>query len=174
MCLAKASCGGAKRACELDALQGVDDLVERVERKLNTIEQQQASCQLLRSIPGVGPRLAEIVVAVLGDPRRFHNGKQVASYAGLTPRQYQSGDNDRQGRISRQGNPLLRAMLVEVSWVSLQYNDWARGVYERARRGSPVRKKIAIVAVARRLLVRCWAMLRDGTTWKPPAAITAA
>jgi transposase len=157
-------------ACELDALLAIDSLIKRVEEKLNEMEERQANCRLLRSIPGVGPRLAEIVVAILGDPRRFRNGKQVASYAGLTPRQYQSGDSDRQGRISRQGNTLLRAMLVEVSWVSLRYNDWARAVYERVRRGSSVRKKIAIVAVARRLLVRCWAMLREGTTWRPSIA----
>lgn len=160
-------------ACELDALEAVDKILDRTERKLDSIEQEQAKCQLLRTIPGVGPRLAEIVVAVVGDPRRFSSGKEVGSYAGLTPRQYQSGDNDRQGRISRQGNRLLRAMLVEVSWVSLRYNDWARMIYERARRGSPVRKKIAIVAVARRLLIRCWAMLRDGTAWKHTSLIPA-
>ena len=152
--------------CELDALEAVERIVDRTERKLDSIEQENAKCRLLRTIPGVGPRLAEIVVAVLGNPQRFPSGKEVGSYAGLTPRQYQSGDSDRQGRISRQGNGLLRAMLVEVSWVSLRYNDWARTIYERARRGSPVRKKIAIVAVARRLLIRCWAMLRDGTAWR--------
>jgi transposase len=153
-------------ACELDALAAADEILDRTERKLDAIQQVHAKCQLLQTIPGVGPRLAEIVVAVLGDPRRFSSAKEVGSYAGLTPRQYQSGDSDRQGRISRQGNGLLRAMLVEVSWVSLRYNDWARAVYERTRRGSPARKKIAIVAVARRLLVRCWAMLRDGTAWR--------
>jgi transposase len=158
-------------ACELDALEAVDRIIGQTERKLDSIEQARGQCQLLRSIPGVGPRLAEIVVAVLGDPRRFSSGKEVGSYAGLTPRQYQSGDSDRQGRISRQGNRLLRAMLVEVSWVSLQYNDWARTVYERTHRGSPARKKIAIVAVARRLLIRCWAMLRDGTTWRPNSVL---
>jgi len=154
--------------CELDALQSVDELITRVESKLDVLEQKQAKCRLLRTIPGVGPQLAEIVVAVLGDPHRFQNSKHVGSYVGLAPRQYQSGDSDRKGHISRQGNGLLRAMLVEVSWVSLQYNDWARSVYERVRRGSPARKKIAIVAVARRLLVRCWAMLRDATCWKQP------
>ena len=82
--------------------------------------------------------------------------------------QYQSGDCDRQGRISHQGNPLLRSLLVEVSWVGLQHNPWMRAVYEQVRRGSPTRKKIAIVAVARRLLIRCWAMLRDGVPWRPP------
>lgn len=153
-------------ACELNALEALDRILTETEVKLDSLEQQKTECQLLRTIPGVGPRLAEIVVAVIGDPRRFSNGKQVGSYAGLTPRQYQSGDTDRQGRISRQGNTLLRSMLVEVSWVSLRYNDWVRTIYDRARRRSPSRKKIAIVAVARRLLIRCWAMLRDGTTWR--------
>lgn len=155
-------------ACELDALVSVDALVTRVESKLDTLVQESRSCQLLQTIPGVGPRMAEIVVALVGDPKRFSKAKHVASYVGLTPRQYQSGDSDRQGRISRQGNSLLRSMLVEVSWVGLQYNPWMRDVYERVRRGSPGRKKIAIVAVARRLLIRCWAMLRDGTRWRPP------
>jgi transposase len=165
-CLEERELWRGELACELDAMESVDKIIDRTERKLDAIEQEHAKCQLLRSIPGVGPRLAEIVVAVLGNPRRFASGKEVGSYAGLTPRQYQSGDSDRQGRISRQGNGLLRAMLVEVSWVSLRYNEWARTIYERARRGSPARKKIAIVAVARRLLIRCWAMLRDGTTWR--------
>ena len=117
----------------------------------------------------MGPRLAEIAFAVIADAKRFRNGKHVASYAGLVPRQYQSGDSDRRGRISGQGNPLLRFLLVEVSWVGLQYNPWMRAVYERVRRGSAARKRIAIVAVARRLLVRCWAMLRDGVPWRPPS-----
>jgi transposase len=109
--------------CELDALEAVERIVDRAERKLDSIEQENAKCRLLRTIPGVGPRLAEIVVAVVGNPQRFPSRREVGSYAGLTPRQYQSGDSDRQGRISRQGNGLLRAMLVEVSWVSLRYND---------------------------------------------------
>jgi transposase len=111
--------------------------------------------------------LAEIVVAMIDDPHRFQNAKQVGSYVGLVPRQYQSGASDRLGHISRQGNGLLRAMLVEISWIGLRYNSWMRDVYEQVRRGSPSRKKTAIVAVARRLLIRCWAMLRDQTPWRP-------
>ena len=73
---------------------------------------------------------------------------------------------DRQGRISGQGNRLLRALLVEVSWLGLRYNSWMRETYHRLLRGSPSRKKIAITAVARKLLVRCWAMLRDEQPWR--------
>jgi transposase len=96
--------------------------------------------------------------------------QQVGSYAGLTPRQYQSGSMDRQGKISGQGNKLLRALLVEVSWLGLRHNSWMRQTYDRLLRGSPSRKKIAITAVARKLLVRCWAMLRDGIPWQVKAA----
>lgn len=160
--------------CELDALESVAELIGRVEGRLDRLAEDNVSCQLLQSIPGVGSRLAEVVVSLLGDPQRFRTGKQVAAYVGLTPRQYQSGDSDRQGRISRQGNTLLRTMLVEVSWIGLRYNAWMQSVYEQVRRGSPARKKIAIVAVARRLLIRCWAMLRDGTRWRPdPVPVSA-
>jgi transposase len=81
---------------------------------------------------------------------------------------------DHQGRISGQGNKLLRVLLVEVSWLGLRYNPWLRETYQRLLRGSPSRKKIAITAVARKLLVRCWAMLRDGRSWRNEAAIRVA
>ena len=68
-------------------------------------------------------------------------------------------------RITRRGPALLRKLLVECAWVMLRYNGWARAVYARLSQGK-ARKKQAIVALARKLLVRCWAMLRDGTPWR--------
>jgi len=110
--------------------------------------------------------LAEAVAAFIDEPGRFETGKQVGSYAGLTPRQYQSGSMVRQGKISGQGNKVLRSLLVEVSWLGLRHNKWMNQTYHRILRGSESRKKIAITAVARKLLVRCWAMLRDGQPWR--------
>ena len=81
------------------------------------------------------------------------------------PRQYQSGEVDRRGRITRRGPALLRKLLVECAWVMLRYHAWARAVYLRLSRGK-ARKKQAIVALARRLLVRLWAMLRDRAPWR--------
>ncbi len=159
---------------ELDALINIETSIESLEQKLDALAEADRRCRLLRTIPGVGPRLAEMVVAVLDDPKRFHSGRQVGAYVGLTPRQFQSGDTNRQGRISGQGHKRLRALLVEVSWIGLRYNPWMREVYENARRGSPTRKKIAIVAAARRLLVCCWAMLRDHQPWRPPTPVPAA
>jgi len=151
---------------ELEALSAVSLHLEQVEDKLNRLAAKDKRIVLLQSAAGVGPRLAETVVAFIDDPHRFKSCKQVGSYAGLTPRQYQSGAMDRQGRISGQGNKYLRSLLVEVSWVSLRWNPWAKQTYERICRGSASRKKIAITAVARKLLVRCWAMLRDEEVWQ--------
>ena len=99
----------------------------------------------------------------------------MSAYGGLVPRQYRSGESDRRGRITRRGPALLRKLLVECAWVMLRYNAWARAVYQRLSRGQ-ARKKQAIVALARKLLVRCWAMLRDGQPWRaePPAKAEAA
>ena len=151
---------------ELEELSAISLHLVELEEKLNRLGAKDKRIVLLRSAAGVGPRLAEAVVAFIDDPHRFKSGKQVGSYAGLTPRQYQSGSMDRQGRISGQGNKYLRALLVEVSWMSLRWNPWAKQTYERICRGSKSRRKIAITAVARKLLVRCWAMLRDEEMWQ--------
>jgi transposase len=158
---------------ELQALKAANAMLAQLEAKLDALAEADARCQRLMTIPGVGHRLAEAVAAILDRAERFSNGRQVGAYAGLTPKRYQSGQSDRQGRISRAGNTLLRSLLVEVAWIGLRYNTWMRQVYEAARRGSAARKKTAIVAVARRLLVVCWAMLRDGTDWREPRAVQA-
>jgi transposase len=141
-------------------------LLDHAEHRLDAIAKQDQGVQLLETTPGVGPRTAEAVVAHLHQPERFQSGKQVSAYVGLAPKQYQSGETDRRGRISRRGPALLRKLLVECAWVMLRYNGWARAVYLRLTHGGKARKKQAIVALARKLLVRCWAMLRDQTPWR--------
>ena len=142
-------------------------LIDQAEAALDRLAAADPATRLLGTAPGVGPRTAEAVAAHLGDPTRFASGKQVSAYAGLVPRQYQSGESDRKGRITRRGPGVLRKLLVECAWASLRYNAWARATYARLTRGGVSRKKPAIVALARRLLVRLWAMLRDGAPWRP-------
>lgn len=155
-------------AIELHRLEQVEEHLCRVEEKLEEIAAKDRRVQLVRTIPGVGIRGAETIVASLDDPHRFSNGRKVSAYAGMVPRQFQSGDSDRSGKITKDGRALLRKMLVEVAWIALRHNPWLRRTYERIHRGSKTRKKKAIVAVGRRLLVMAWAMMRDGTVWSPP------
>jgi transposase len=151
---------------ELDALEEIERRLRRVEKSLDALARGDERISRLRTIPCVGVRTAEMLVAVIDDPHRFGSGKEVGSYVGLVPRQYQSGQTNRQGHISKQGHRQLRQLLVEVSWLALRYNRDLAGVYERICGGSRSRRKVAIVAVARKLLIIAWAMLRDGSCWR--------
>jgi len=146
----------------------VSELVARAEARLDALGKENADVILLETAPGLGPRTAEAVAAYLNGAARFRTGKQVSAYSGLVPRQHQSGAMDRRGRITKRGPALLRKMLVECAWCMVRYNAWARGIYQRLTGGGQRRKKQAIVALARKILVRCWAMLRDRKPWHDP------
>ena len=128
---------------ELEQLASVGSAIERIERELDAVASRDDRVALLETIPGVGRRLSEALVALIDDPHRFASGRQVGAYVGLAPRRYQSGSMDRQGRISRRGDALVRSLLVEVAWLGRRWNPWMKAVYERALHGTPSRKKIA-------------------------------
>jgi transposase len=160
---------------ELRMLEAVAALIREADQKLDAIAAADARITRLKTAPQVGTRLAELVVTTLDDPRRFRNARQVSAYAGLVPKQYQSGQMNRLGRITGQGPGLLRRVLVQVAW-GLQRRTETRGhaVFERLCHGQRTRRKQAVVALARKILCWCWAMLRDGSTWdetrgRPPA-----
>lgn len=153
---------------ELQLLESLNEQIAQIDAKLDALGAKDPRVQLLQSVNGVGPRLAETVVAHLDDPHRFKNARQVASYAGLVPKQFESGTIKRSCRITRRGPALLRSMLVEVAWMVYMRNDWAKAFVRRISRGVASRKNIAIVALARKLLVTLWAMLRNNTRWRAP------
>ena len=155
---------------ELRQLREVQQEISAAEDQLDAIAAADPRIKLLRTIPGVGPRLSEAIVALLDQPERFQHAREVSAYIGMVPKELDSGETQRRGRITKHGSRLVRSLLVEVAWAGLRYNPWVRETYQRISGGKKSRKKIAIVAVGRRLLVRCWAMLRDGTTWQPPLA----
>lgn len=159
---------------ELAQFKAVQRQLAEVVTKLDELGAANHSVQLLRTIGGVGPRLAEAVVTMFDDPHRFRTAGQVSSYIGMVPKQFDSGETQRAGRITRHGNRLVRSLLVEVAWCALRHNPWARETYQRISGGKKSRKKIAVVAVGRKLLVRCWAMLRKQQEWmsEPRAVAT--
>jgi transposase len=157
---------------ELQQLELLQARLATVEEKLNAIGKADGRVQLLRTAPGVGPRLAEAIVALLDQPQRFRKASQVSAYIGMVPKAFDSGESERRGHITRQGSRLVRALLVEVGWAGLRHNAWVRQTYQRLSGGKKARKKIAIVAVGRKLLVRCWAMLRDNRAWDWQPQIT--
>lgn len=154
---------------ELHLMADADAQLKIFDHALDALAASDERVQLLQTIKGVGPRVAEAVVMHLDDPRRFTSAEHVASYAGLVPRQIESGQMSRFGPIARRGPSLLRSMLVESAWVVWRHNAWAQAWVQKISRGSRARRKIAIVALARRLLTILWAMLRDNQRFRTPS-----
>jgi transposase len=161
---------------ELELIEATEKQLKAIDAKLDELSAGDERVKLLQTIKGVGPRTAEAVVLHLDDPHRFRSGDEVANYAGLVPKQLESGQMSRYGHITRRGPALLRSMMVEAAWVVWRHNEWAQAFVAQISRGSKGRRKLAIVALARKLLVICWSMLKHNTPFRTPgrpAALTA-
>ena len=146
-----------------DLLELLDRLNPTITELTQTIEQEVEKCpeaQRLMTHPGVGPLTALAFVLIIGTAERFQCGKQIASYLGLVPLEESSGNRRRLGHITKQGNALLRFLLVEAAQVSARsLPEWRNKYFHLAmRRG----RKIAKVAMARRLAVQMFWMMRKG------------
>jgi transposase len=146
-----------------DLLELLDRLTPTIAELTQAIEQEMEKCpevQRLQTHPGVGALTALAFVLIIGQPDRFQCGKQIASYLGLVPLEDSSGQRRRLGHITKQGNSLLRFLLVEAAQVTVRSDqEWRSKYFHLAlRRG----RKIAKVAMARRLAVRLYWMWRKG------------
>ena len=99
----------------LDVLDQLTPKIQALSRALEVEVEKRAVTRQLMTHPGVGPLTALAFELVIGNPERFHCGKQIASYVGLVPTEESSGDRRRLGHISKQGNALLRFLLVEAA-----------------------------------------------------------
>lgn len=164
-CEGELSCGQLwhMHLCNLlDELELLEGQLKRVTKYLDSYLACKAGGALLMSIPGVGPRTAEAVLAYTDDVERFGSYKQYCSYFGLTPRLDESGSSRRLGHISKHGPSVVRWVLCESSWKVIRKSKGLRGFYEGVMAGQSARKKIAIVAVCRKLLSIMRAMLKTG------------
>lgn len=150
----------------LEELKSQDIRLAMVEKALHEIAKSHPAVSLLRTIPGVGPRTAEAVVAYVDDADRFSRSKQIGSYFGLIPCQDQSAGFNRLGHITRQGPATVRKLLTEVAWQGIRRSERIRAKFEQVQRGDPARKKIALVATAHYLARVMLAMLRSGEAWR--------
>ena len=146
-----------------DLLDLLDQLTPKIQELTHALEEEvekRPVTRLLMTHPGVGPLTALAYELVIGTPERFHCGKQLASYIGLVPTEESSGDRRRLGHISKQGNVLLRFLLVEAAQVTVRsQQEWRSKFFHLAmRRG----RKIAKVAMARKLAVHLYWMWRQG------------
>ena len=155
-----------KRDLLAEEIETLTAQVARVEKELERHSRDNLAVWQLRSIPGVGLRTAEAVVAFLDDPHRFANSKRVGSYFGLVPSQDQSGSTNRLGHITKEGSASVRHLLVEAVWQATRRSPTVRAYFDRIHRDDKERRKIAVVATAHYLARVMWAMMKHGTLWK--------
>ena len=150
----------------VERLGHLDALVKRVTKALDRKARANPAVQLLMTIPGVGPRTAEAVVAWVDDVKRFSSVRKVADYFGVVPCLDQSANAAHYGHITREGPAVVRRLLVEATHQSIRRSAKVMAYCERIRRDDPDRKKIAIVATAHYLVRVMAAMLRTGEVWR--------
>ena len=153
-----ASC---RREDLLGLLNMLDEQIGKLDRAVAQAAESHPQARLLMTQPGVGPNTALAFALTIGDASRFPRGKQVASYLGLIPREETSGGRQKLGAISKQGNRLLRALLVEAAQVAVRCDPQFRREYLHRCHQKP--KAVAKVAAARKLAVRLYWMLRTQT-----------
>jgi transposase len=142
----------------LKILEQMDSHIAELSKAVETEVQRCAKAVLLMSYPGVGPILALATVMTLGDVSRFAGGQQVASYLGLIPREDSSGEHRRLGSITKQGNSFMRFLLVQAGMSAARGDAELGRVYKRLAQRK--HHGVAKVAVARKLVVRLYWMLR--------------
>lgn len=162
------------------SLRLIDDLereIAAIERDLKTLGADHRYVPLLTTIPGIAWVLAYTIAAEIGDITRFASPTKLASYTGLCPRVYQSGDSDRRGPLSKNGPRYLRWALIEATGHASQHPAY-RDRYQRTklRLGKQRGPKVAQVDLARRLAQAIWHMLTRNQPFAPagaPAPMTA-
>jgi transposase len=154
-------------ACRREDLLGLLAMLNQQIGKLDYAVQQAAEenpqARLLMTQPGVGPNTALAYVLTIGDVGRFQRGKQVASYLGLIPREESSGGRQKLEAITKQGNRMLRSLLVEAAQTAAQHDPGLRKQYLHRCHQKP--KAVAKVATARKLAVRLYWMLRTNVAY---------
>ena len=149
------------RRNELMALyRQLDADIESLDRTVTRTAEERPLARLLMTHPGVGPNTALATEVYLGDPTRFADGKAVASYVGMIPEEKSSGKKWRLGKLTKQGNGLLRYLWCEAARHAVRHDAELKRFYSRKLAQKGLGK--ATVAAGRKLGIRLWIMLRDG------------
>jgi len=153
-------------------LRANEDATAALDAEIKAWHKGNAASQRLATIPGIGFLTASAIAATVPDPSFFRSGREFSAWLGLVPRQNSSGGKDRLGRISKQGNPYIRRLLVIGATSMLRYAraktapgaDWVNGLLERR----PAR--LVTVAMANKTARIAWALLSKGETYRAPIA----
>jgi len=154
-------------ALVIAALEDLTDAITASTAALTAAASADPIVRQLQTAPGIGPITGLTFRAVLDDVQRFGDARGVAAYLGLVPKEDSSGDRQRKGRITKAGPTGLRVLLIQASWVVWRQRQGGGALYAWVQRLSARRgKRIAVVALARRLARILYAMWRDGKEYR--------
>ena len=146
-----------------------DERIEELSSQIETLARQDAGCDRLMSVPGVGPIISSAMVAAIGAGEVFSKGRDFAAWLGLVPKQISTGDRTILGKISKRGNRYLRALFVQAAWVVLiKPKSWERhGLkpwIEAAKKR--LHHNVLAIALANKLARIAWSVLARGRNFE--------
>ena len=147
----------------------LDERVESLSNEIETIARQDAGCERLMSVPGIGPIISSAMVAAIGAGDVFTKGRDFAAWLGLVPKQISTGDRTILGKLSRRGNRYLRVLFVQAAWVVLikpkiwerhGLKPWIEGARKR------LHHNVLAIALANKLARIAWSVLARGRAFE--------
>jgi transposase len=147
----------------------LDERIESLSGEIEAVARQDAGCERLMSVPGIGPVISSAMVAAIGTGDVFSKGRDFAAWLGLVPRQISTGDRTILGKISKRGNRYLRVLFVQAAWVVLiKPKSWERhGLkpwIEAAKKR--LHRNVLAIALANKLARIAWSVLAHSRTFE--------
>jgi transposase len=154
----------------------LDERIEGLSGEIDALARQDAGCERLMSVPGIGPITSSAMVAAIGTGDAFDKGRDFAAWLGLVPKQISTGDRTILGKISKRGNRYLRVLFVQAAWVVLiRPKSWERyGLkpwIEAARKR--LHHNVLAIALANKLARIAWSVLACGRSFEARSIATA-
>jgi transposase len=155
----------------------LDERIEGLSGEIDALARQDAGCERLMSVPGIGPIISSAMVAAIGAGDTFTKGRDFAAWLGLVPKQFSTGDRTVLGKISKRGNRYLRVLFVQAAWVVLiRSKNWERyGLkpwIEAAKRR--LHRNVLAIALANKLARIAWSVLAHGRNFEASKVAEAA
>jgi transposase len=155
----------------------LDERIEGLSGEIAALARQDAGCERLMSVPGIGPIISSAMVAAIGAGDTFTKGRDFAAWLGLVPKQFSTGDRTVLGKISKRGNRYLRVLFVQAAWVVLiRSKNWERyGLkpwIEAAKRR--LHRNVLAIALANKLARIAWSVLAHGRNFEASKVAEAA
>jgi transposase len=147
----------------------LDERVQNLSDEIEAVARQDAGCERLMSVPGIGPIISSAMVAAIGTGDGFSKGRDFAAWLGLVPRQMSTGDRTILGKISKRGNRYLRVLFVQAAWVVLiKPKSWERhglkSWIEAAKKR--LHPNVLAIALANKLARIAWGVLARGRNFE--------